>query len=228
MGNALKRSHIKASVLNRSLSHGFHKKKNSSFLKPNDANVVNLEEKKDVGETNSWTTTIGTRSSFSRSYPTGENEKSFDEEGAMSRQDDCTLSSDNFSRRPSEISDSYSSTSADFSSFNNLSQISEREMMQPRPDDIEWMKDVRKYHEREPVFRKKPFNAALKIRPRRIFPQLKWHHLYHHWALRQLPKPCKGRDVLNPYISRLLEEKNVDLNSSDLEHGIFYLKCTTC
>lgn len=38
-----------------------------------------------------------------------------------------------------------------------------------------------------------------------------------------------GRDVLNPYINRALEGKNdVDLNSSDLEHGIFYLKCTNC
>lgn len=42
--------------------------------------------------------TIGTRSSFSRSYPTDENEEGIDEESTIS-QDNCTLSSANFSRR---------------------------------------------------------------------------------------------------------------------------------
>ncbi|CAG9532214.1 unnamed protein product [Cercopithifilaria johnstoni] len=224
MGNVLKRNHTKTSLLNHSLSHGLYKKKSKSFSKLNETKAVNLEENKDVEETNSWTTTIGTRSAFSVSYPTDDNERSVDEESTTS-QDDCILSSSNYNRRSSTTNDSISNTSSDFSSFKNLSEISKHTIMHPRPEDIEWMKDVRQYHEHEPVFRKKPFKAALKIRRRRIFPRLKWCRLYHQWALRQTPKAYKGRDVLNPYINRALD---VDLKSSDLEHGIFYLKCTNC
>ncbi|VDP19350.1 unnamed protein product [Onchocerca flexuosa] len=172
---------------------------------------------------------------LSLSVPTGESEQNTDEEGTTSSNDP----SSGYSKRTT------SNTSADFSSFKNLSKISEHTTMHLRPDDLEWMNDVRQYQESEPVFRKKPFNAALKIRPRKVFPRLKWRHLYHQWALRQSPKTYMGifrnfiikliaksigKDVLNPYINRILEKKydDVDLNSSDLEHGIFYLKCTNC
>ncbi|VBB34606.1 unnamed protein product [Acanthocheilonema viteae] len=188
--------------------------------------MVNLEENKDIdeeNETNSWTTTIGTRSSFSTSYPTGEDGPSFDEE-ITTGQGDC-----NNNERSSTTSDSLSNTSSDFSSFKNLNDISEHTMMSPRADDIKWMNDALRYHEQEPVFRKKPFKAALKIRPRKVFPQLKWYRLYHKWGLRQTPQAYKGKDVPNPYIIRALEERNdVDFNLSDLERGIFYLKCTSC
>ncbi|VDK89136.1 unnamed protein product [Onchocerca ochengi] len=163
---------------------------------------------------------------FSLSVPTGESEQSTDKESTRSTDD----SNSDYNKRSSTTSRATSNTSADFSSFKNLSKISEHTTMHPRPDDLEWMNDVRQYHDSEPVFRKKPFKAALKIRPRKVFPRLKWHHLYHQWALRQSPETYMGKDVLNPYINRILEKKNVDvdLNSSDLEHGIFYLKCTNC
>ncbi|EJW87237.1 hypothetical protein WUBG_01851 [Wuchereria bancrofti] len=228
MGNALKRNHIKASALNHSLPFGLYKKKSKSFSKSDEEKVIDLDDDKDMDETNSWTTTIGTRSVFSVSFPTGERRRDGDRESTTSQDDDCILSKSNYSGRSSATSYSISNTSADFSSFKNLSEISEHTMIRPRPDDMEWLSEVWQYHDREPVFRKKPFKAALKIRPRRIVPQLKWYRLYHHWAIRQSPKPYKGRDVLNPYIDKALEEKNVDLNASDLQRGIFYLKCTNC
>ncbi|EFO16756.2 hypothetical protein LOAG_11751 [Loa loa] len=159
MGNVLKRNHIKASALSHSLSYGLYKKKSKSFSKSNDreGKVEHLEDSKEMDETNSWTTTIGTRSSFSLSYPTGDNEHS---EESTTSQDDCILSSSNYSGRSSTTTtnnNSTSNTSADFSSFKNLSQISEHTTMRPRSDDIEWLNDVRQYHDHEPVFRKKPF-----------------------------------------------------------------------
>ncbi|VIO88384.1 Uncharacterized protein BM_BM10353 [Brugia malayi] len=234
MGNVLERNHIKASALNHSLPFGLYKKiirrkykKNKSFSKSDEGKVIDLENNNDIDETNSWTTTIGTRSVFSVSFPTGERGRDGDSENTIT-QDDCILSRSNCSGRSSATSYSVSNTSADFSSFENLSEISEHTMMRPRLDDMEWLSEVRQYHDREPVFRKKPLKAALKIRSRRIVPQLKWYRRYHHWAIRQSPKPYKGRDVLNPYIDKALEEKNVDLNVSDLQRGIFYLKCTNC
>ncbi|MCP9263382.1 hypothetical protein DINM_006187 [Dirofilaria immitis] len=221
MGNVLKRNHIKTSALNHSLSYGLYRKKSKSFSKPKEAKVVDLENNTNMNEPDSWTTTIGTLSvPFSLSIPTGESEQNISEESTTS-QDDCILSSSSCSKKSSTTSRA-SNTSADFSSFKNLSKISEHTTVRLRPDDIEWMNDVRKYQDNEP-------KAALKIQPRKMYPRLKWHHLYHQWALRQTPKAYKGKDVLNPYIDKILEGKNdIDVNSSDLERGIFYLKCTNC
>uniref|UniRef100_A0A158Q8C3 Uncharacterized protein n=1 Tax=Elaeophora elaphi TaxID=1147741 RepID=A0A158Q8C3_9BILA len=228
MGNVLKRNHSKTSrtsAFMHSLSYALYKRNESS--KRDGANGVDWDENND--ETTSWTTTIGTRSAFSVSYPTGEtSENEINEESSRS-QSECILPSNDYYERSLMTSDSVSNTSADFSSFKNLSEISEHTTVHPRPADIKWMNDVQQYHQQEPVFRKKPFRAALKIRSRRVFPELKWTHLYHQWALRQSPKAYKGKDVLNPYISRALKKKtDIDLHSSDLERGIFYLKCTSC
>uniref|UniRef100_A0A915PEZ1 Uncharacterized protein n=1 Tax=Setaria digitata TaxID=48799 RepID=A0A915PEZ1_9BILA len=254
MGNVLKRNHNRASTLQHSLSYGLYKKRSKSLSKSKEAKAMDLEDNKIMEKTDSWTSlvlsaiimgyfkTIGTLSAFSLSFPTGESDRSADDRSSTSiDSSNYNRSSSNHSRR-STTSEGTSNTSADFSSFKNLSEVSEHTTMRPRADDLEWMKAVRQYHDREPVFRKKPFKAALKTRPRRLLPQLHWRRLYHRWAIRQSPKAYKGMllilpqenksvgaDVLNPYINRALEDKNdIDLNLSDLARGIFYLKCTNC
>ncbi|VDM96813.1 unnamed protein product [Thelazia callipaeda] len=176
------------------------KAKAEIILSLDEENKTNAQEGQDVDETDSWTTTIGTRSDFSLSCPTDDSES---DERCSGRQNvnsrtwqtlcikfiytnNCNFSSSTTSS--SEISN----TSEDFSSLRNLSEISEHTTMPLRSNDIAWMKAVQTYNENEPIFRKKPFKAALKIRPRKLFPRYRWHQLYHQWAIRQPPMLYRG------------------------------------
>ncbi|VDK50704.1 unnamed protein product [Gongylonema pulchrum] len=100
--------------------------------------------------------TIGTRSAFTLSLPTGESGQRTDGQYEGS-EEYAEYSTADTSRESSLDTGRTSDTSQDFSSFKNLSQISEHTTMRPRDDDVAWMDAVRQYHQNEPVFRKKPF-----------------------------------------------------------------------
>uniref|UniRef100_A0A915BAW1 Uncharacterized protein n=1 Tax=Parascaris univalens TaxID=6257 RepID=A0A915BAW1_PARUN len=150
-----------------------------------------------VNSSSSWVTTLGTRSDFSLSLPTGESESSESEISASHSRGEVESelhTSDEDGQRSRTISSESihsSDTSADFSSFKPLSQLSEHSMVRLRDEDIEWAEAVRRYHSAEPVFHRPAIKAALKIRPRRIRPQLSWRRCFHQWAVRQPPEEYK-------------------------------------
>uniref|UniRef100_A0A9J2PNT1 Uncharacterized protein n=1 Tax=Ascaris lumbricoides TaxID=6252 RepID=A0A9J2PNT1_ASCLU len=151
-----------------------------------------------VNSSSSWVTTLGTRSDFSLSLPTGESESSESEISTSDSRNEIESElhtsdeDDQRSRTISSESIHSSDTSADFSSFKPLSQLSEHSMVRLRDEDIEWAEAVRRYHSAEPVFHRPAIKAALKVRPRRIKPQLSWRRCFHQWAVRQRPEEYRG------------------------------------
>ncbi|KHN87796.1 hypothetical protein Tcan_10035, partial [Toxocara canis] len=142
--------------------------------------------------------TLGTRSDFSISLPTGESETNESELSIADSNeeiDELNTSDEDDQRSMTTTASSESvhssDTSVDFSSFKPLSEISEHSIVPLRNEDIQWACAVRRYHSNEPVFRKRVIKPALKIRPHRVKPKLSWYRCYHQWAVRQRPEPYK-------------------------------------
>ncbi|VDM42756.1 unnamed protein product [Toxocara canis] len=150
--------------------------------------------------------TLGTRSDFSISLPTGESETNESELSIADSNeeiDELNTSDEDDQRSMTTTASSESvhssDTSVDFSSFKPLSEISEHSIVPLRNEDIQWA----------------CAKPALKIRPHRVKPKLSWYRCYHQWAVRQRPEPYK---VTLNHADKLI---NVAEEDDDCDRGIF-------